>query len=1376
MRTSLFYALNGALGVVASDSLAYFKFETGKEGHRSLDGCGKHGKHKWVPDPATFVFPQNDFKPGNSWDLCVDTPHCAPHEALSKVTFDFKDNGIVFDFKHIDHYKYEDVEVYVERGQPTTDGSFKYSKESDHCKAKSDYKEVKCHIPFFSLTDGGSYNEVCPIENNGGWKLHIKVKATIAHGHKKYELYSRTPDLNEKYFTLSYTCAECKDYKEGKLELIEAEEAKVEEVEEEEEEEAKKKEKKYKEEDSEEAEAEAEEEEEEKKKHVEEKKNEHHHEHHHKHHHNHGHKHAHGHQHAHGHLHKELHHHDHHHKDHHKKLHEHKDHHDGKEHHKKHDHYDPGYEHEHEHHKEHEYEHHDPSYYHEHHKHHDHHDPGHHHEHYDPGHHHDHHDPGHHHDLHEHYKHHDYYDASRHHDLDTFLDDFFKHFGYHYRHHDILRTSTSTSTVMTMAIATSTSMITTTSIVTAIMSITNMDIITDIIMVIIMVIIIIIPTLTITAITVITVITTAIITMIITVSITLIITMKVTMTITIMITTSIITYDPGHHDGHYDHHYKRSDEHHDTPLVFLYKEKEESVSAQIEHLLKEKVHKGEIEPHVYHALLEDLHKKKHGGHNEHEQPKQYHHGHYEHKPHHEFEGQHETKPAAEHEEDHVKHYNPKAYHDKQKHEEAEYRKKELAKAELNQALEKYYAAHSVNHEAKPERLTYKLEEYKQHEKPEENHHHVHHEHKPEEPKHYEPSKQYDQGHYDHEKYAAAEKKHDSGHYVHKPEEKHHHGHYEQKHEQPKHYHHGHHEHKPEEKHYEGHYEGHYEQKHKEPETYHHSHHGHYKYKPEEGEENENPHVAYERLVKSESRHHRTSKEKVFGIAPKGYPLEKNHFLQSPHHLVHPHKRSALHKSYEEAEHIVEVNTEKVETYIEKAEYNIIKAINKTLCKAIKLAGENPSQETIQKLILKVEKAIKYIVVRNLKKTIAHIIEIDGVEEPSKHEIHNHILKAVHKIVKSADTIFEKTIEALGEDPTEAEVKLALKKVEKLLAKIVDKTVRKTLISLFELEEETEEEWYHEKEKRADEAKAAEVESKEAKVEAKDAEVESKAAEVESKEAKVKSKAAEVESKAAAVESKEAKVESKAAETTGKQERQASVPIYSRPAKILQCGKRSRVYGHSDHLKIEEAVEVAVESDAAKLVGNTDKKPRSIRQSKRAKRDGRFYNGYVPECKGKTIKAYGVDGQNTRALKDLAFTTHPKTCHLHSGDYLKYTHHELKNTVYGKLSEAGGAGQKYGNYFIEIVKNPHGYHNDIVISLDVNDKHKYDATEAKVFVGCEGSREHLGKENICVEKSYPYLSVAEKGLNEFVFAVPDKYMCHGGHYNIAIVVDICDNKE
>ncbi|KAF9769752.1 hypothetical protein IL306_012792 [Fusarium sp. DS 682] len=255
MRTSLFYALHGALGVVAHESLAHFKVESGKEEHRSLDGCSKDGKHKWVPDPATFVFPENDYKPGNSWDLCVGTAHCAPHEALSKVSFDFKDNGIVFNFEHVDHYKYEDVAVYIERGQPPTEDSFKYNKKSDHCKAKNDYKEAKCLVPFFSLSDGGSFGDLCPLGDNGGWRLYIKVKATVTHGHKKYELYSRSPDINEKYFVISYTCAECKEYKhkDRKIELIEEKEEAEAEAEESEEE---KKYKKKKKEAEEEAEAE----------------------------------------------------------------------------------------------------------------------------------------------------------------------------------------------------------------------------------------------------------------------------------------------------------------------------------------------------------------------------------------------------------------------------------------------------------------------------------------------------------------------------------------------------------------------------------------------------------------------------------------------------------------------------------------------------------------------------------------------------------------------------------------------------------------------------------------------------------------------------------------------------------------------------------------------------------------------------------------------------------------------------------------------------------------------------------------------------------------------------------------------------------------
>jgi hypothetical protein len=211
MRTSLFCALQG-LGVVAHESLAYFKADHSKGGHRYLDGCGKAGKGNWVPDPATFVLPQNDFKPSDHWGLCADGHDCAPHEAMGKVYFDFQDDGLVFNFEGIDHYKYEDVSIYVERARPPHAHSTKYNKDSDHCKAKNNYKEVKCHIPYFSLTDGGSYDKMCPLKGEGGWRFYIKIKATIVHGDKRYELYNRESTNGERYFALSYTCAKCKQY------------------------------------------------------------------------------------------------------------------------------------------------------------------------------------------------------------------------------------------------------------------------------------------------------------------------------------------------------------------------------------------------------------------------------------------------------------------------------------------------------------------------------------------------------------------------------------------------------------------------------------------------------------------------------------------------------------------------------------------------------------------------------------------------------------------------------------------------------------------------------------------------------------------------------------------------------------------------------------------------------------------------------------------------------------------------------------------------------------------------------------------------------------------------------------------------------------
>ncbi|KAJ4173082.1 hypothetical protein NW754_012091 [Fusarium falciforme] len=215
-------ALQG-LGVVAHESLAYFKADHSKGGHRYLDGCGKAGKGNWVPDPATFVLPQNNFKPSDHWGLCADGHDCAPHEATGKVYFDFQDDGLVFNLEGIDHYKYEDVSIYVERARPPHAHSTKYNKDSDHCKAKNNYKEVKCHIPYFSLTDGGSYDKMCPLKGEGGWRFYIKIKATIVHGDKRFELYNRESTNGEKYFALSYTCAKCRHHKhDPKIELINA--------------------------------------------------------------------------------------------------------------------------------------------------------------------------------------------------------------------------------------------------------------------------------------------------------------------------------------------------------------------------------------------------------------------------------------------------------------------------------------------------------------------------------------------------------------------------------------------------------------------------------------------------------------------------------------------------------------------------------------------------------------------------------------------------------------------------------------------------------------------------------------------------------------------------------------------------------------------------------------------------------------------------------------------------------------------------------------------------------------------------------------------------------------------------------------------------
>ncbi|KAL6411472.1 uncharacterized protein AUP68_05186 [Ilyonectria robusta] len=213
MKSTLFCALQGALGAVAYESLAHFTYDGERGDCRTLDGCGKAGKGNWVPDPSTIVFPHDGYHHGRCWDLCEGSAHCKPKDALGKVCFDFKDDGLVFDFHPIHRYKYEDVNVYIQRDKPPTDHSPVYNIQGGHCIPKKDCKEVKCHAPYFSLTDGGSFKEMCPIDDKGSWVFYIQIKATIAHGHKKYELYSRGVKPDVCWFSLSYCCTECPDCK-----------------------------------------------------------------------------------------------------------------------------------------------------------------------------------------------------------------------------------------------------------------------------------------------------------------------------------------------------------------------------------------------------------------------------------------------------------------------------------------------------------------------------------------------------------------------------------------------------------------------------------------------------------------------------------------------------------------------------------------------------------------------------------------------------------------------------------------------------------------------------------------------------------------------------------------------------------------------------------------------------------------------------------------------------------------------------------------------------------------------------------------------------------------------------------------------------------
>ncbi|RTE74553.1 hypothetical protein BHE90_011011 [Fusarium euwallaceae] len=246
---------------------------------------------------------------------------------------------------------------------------------------------------------------------------------------------------------------------------------------------------------------------------------------------------------------------------------------------------------------------------------------------------------------------------------------------------------------------------------------------------------------------------------------------------------------------------------------------------------------------------------------------------------------------------------------------------------------------------------------------------------------------------------------------------------------------------------------------------------------------------------------------------------------------------------------------------------------------------------------------------------------------------------------------------------------------------------------------------------------------------------------------------------------------------------------NRKIKTVKIDKREPNNSIYSDVKVEKTVEKAVEQAAAKIVENLDgthgHKSKSHHTHHHPKRSVKFYNGYQRECEGKLKKAFAVDGRYAHPLKKLSYS-HPNTCSKHDGHYLRYQYEDLKSSVSGKLIgghhhhnhhshndyEKHDDHYKVGKYYIELVKKDH--HHEIVISLDLKENHEYHATKAAVYVGCDGGSDSYDGHNICHHKSYPYQAVEEKGLNEFSFAIKDKYQCRD-HYYIAIYVELCDKK-
>lgn len=174
---------------------------------QSLDPCKYAPPGSYALDPKTFFLPNKGNERTNQWSLCKDSPYCKDYETFSKVSFDFKDDALVFEFENIAGCNFDDVEIQIQREYPPTEASPKFSLKHGNCKTNYN-GGLSCYLSYRALNCNG-YEDMCPAKDEGGWVFYAKIKATVNLYGKRVELYSKAIEKDACWFSLSYCCTKC---------------------------------------------------------------------------------------------------------------------------------------------------------------------------------------------------------------------------------------------------------------------------------------------------------------------------------------------------------------------------------------------------------------------------------------------------------------------------------------------------------------------------------------------------------------------------------------------------------------------------------------------------------------------------------------------------------------------------------------------------------------------------------------------------------------------------------------------------------------------------------------------------------------------------------------------------------------------------------------------------------------------------------------------------------------------------------------------------------------------------------------------------------------------------------------------------------------